>query len=104
MVNIMRTRIANAKSDVQKSKRDILAEKWMTNLLAFILILLIVVFVILSIPAVKNQIVNLIRVILYGKEQKPERPEVSPVGQLNPLRTPSFSIKGNCNAYQLVIL
>lgn len=100
----MRTRISNAKREIQQSKGDILSQKWMTNLLAFILIFLIVVFVILSIPAVKRQIVNLIRILLYGKEQKPERPKVSPVGQLNPLKKPPFSIKGNCHEYQLVIL
>ncbi len=100
----MRTRISNAKREVEHAKSDILAQKWMTNLLAFILILLIIVFVILSIPAVKRQIVHLIRILLYGKEQKPERPKVSPVGQLNPLLNPSFSINGNCNEYQLVLL
>ena len=100
-VSQMRTRNLKARRQIQKAKGDLLAQKWMTNLLAFILILLIIAFVILSIPAVKKYIVNFFRVILYGKEQKPERPTVAPVRIHNPFQISIFSIKGNLYAYQM---
>lgn len=97
----MRTRNLKARRQIQKAKGDLLAQKWMTNLLAFILILLIIAFVILSIPAVKKYIVNFFRVILYGKEKKPERPTVAPVRIHNPFQIFIFSIKGILYAYQM---
>ncbi len=95
----MRTRNLKAKRQIQKAKGDLLAQKWMTNLLAFILILLIVAFVILSIPAVKKQIVNFARIILYGREKKPQRPQVAPVRLQNPFHFFIFALQGNSHVY-----
>lgn len=97
----MRTRNLKAKRQLQKTKGDLLAQKWMTNLLALILILLIVAFVILSIPAVKKQIVEFIRVLLYGREKKPKRPQVAPIRLQNPFQIFIFSLRGNWHAYQM---
>lgn len=98
-VSPMRTRNLKAKRQIQKAKGDLLAQKWMTNLLAFILILLIVAFVILSIPAVKKQIVNFARIMLYGREKKPQRPQVAPVRLQNPLHFFIFALQGNSHVY-----
>ncbi|MDE0317324.1 MAG: hypothetical protein OXM61_20795 [Candidatus Poribacteria bacterium] len=95
----MRTRNLKAKRQIQKAKGDLLAQKWMTNLLACILILLIVAFVILSIPAVKKQIVNFARIMLYGREQKPQRPQVAPVRLQNPFHFFIFALQGNSHVY-----
>jgi hypothetical protein len=97
-VSLMRTRNPRARRQIQKAKGDLLAQKWMTNLLAFILILLIVAFAILSIPAVKKQIVDFVRVLRYGKEQKPKRPEIR---LENPFHIFKFSLRGNSHAYRL---
>ena len=94
----MRTRNSRAKRQIQKAKGDLLAQKWMTNLLALILIVLIVAFVILSIPAVKKQIVDFVRVLRYGKEQKQKRPEIR---LENPFHIFKFLLRGNSHAYQL---
>ncbi len=98
----MRTRNLKAKRQIQKAKGDLLAQKWMTNLLAFILILLIIAFVVLSIPAVKKQIVDFVRVLRYGKEKKPQRPQVSPIRLQIPLQFFMFSPRGNWHADQIV--
>ncbi len=95
----MRTRNPRARRQIQKAKGDLLAQKWMTNLLALILILLIVVFVILSIPSVKKQIVEFVRVLRFGKEEKkPERPKIR---LENPFQFFIFSLRGNSHAYQM---
>ena len=87
----MRTRNSRVRPHLQKAKGDLLAQKWMTNLLAFILILLIIVFVILSIPSVKNQIVDFMQVLRFGKEQKPKRPQVAPIRNQSPFQIFIFS-------------
>lgn len=99
-VSLMRTRNSRARRQIQKAKGDLLAQKWMTNLLALILIVLIIAFVILSIPAVKKQIVDFVRVLRYGKEQKqkPKRPEIR---LENPFHIFKFLLRGNSHAYQL---
>ncbi len=95
----MRTQNLRAKRQIQKAKGDLLAQKWMTNVLALILILLIVAFVILSIPAVKKQIVDFVRVLRYGREKKPGPPKVAPIRLQNPFQIFIFSLRGNWHAY-----
>ena len=98
----MRTQSSRARRQIQKVKGDLLAQKWMTNLLAFILIVLIIAFVVLSIPAVKKQIINFVRVLLYGREKKPERPQIAPIRLDNPLQNFfKFSLKGGWHVYQM---
>lgn len=97
----MRTRNSSVRRQIQKEKGDLLSQKWMTNLLALILILLIVAFVVLSIPSVKKHIVEFIRVLRYGKEQKPKRPTVAPSRLENPFLIPMFFLKGGIHAYQM---
>lgn len=94
----MRTRNLKAKRQIQKAKGDLLAQKWMTNLLAFILIVLIVAFVVLSIPSVKNHIVDFVRVLRFGKEKEPERPQIN---HYNPFNLFEFTLKGNLYVYQM---
>ena len=66
----------------------------MTRFLVFILILLVAVFVTLSIPSVKKQVVTYAKVLFYGKESKPEpqRPRASRVRYQTPFD--SFQING----------
>ncbi len=98
----MRTRNTSVRRQIEKEKGDILAQKWMTNLLALILILLIIAFVVLSIPSVKKHIVEFVRVLRYGKEQKPERPRVAPSRLQNPFSIPMFLFQGDdIHAYRL---
>lgn len=82
----MRNRQTNVRRQIQVKKGDLLSQKWMTNLLTIILLILIIAFITLSIPAVKKQVVNFVRVLLYGKEKSPERPTVAPVRMYNPLQ------------------
>ena len=91
----MRTRNPRVRQQIQAEKGDLLAQKWMTKLLAIVLIFLIVAFVVLSIPSVKKYIVEFIRVLRYGKEQKPERPRIAPGRLQNPFSIPMFLIKGD---------
>ncbi len=101
MVTLMRTRNTSAKRQIQKEKGDLLAQKWMTNLLALILVLLVIAFIVLSIPAVKKHIVEFVRVLRYGREQKPERPKIAPSRLQNPFSIPMFLLKGDdIHAYQ----
>lgn len=93
----MRTRNPRLRRQIQKSKGDLLAQKWMTNLLAFILIVLIILFVVLSIPSVKKYIIDFIRIMRFGREQEPRRPQVR---MLNPFLM-IFTFKGNIHAYQM---
>ncbi len=94
----MRTRNPRVKRQIEKAKGDILSQKWMTNLLAFILILLIVAFVVLSIPSVKNYIVDFVRVLRFGKEKEPERPQIN---HYNPFNLFEFALRGYLYAYQM---
>ncbi len=93
----MRTRTPRIRRRIQKEKGDLLAQKWMTNLLASILIILIIVFVVLSIPSVKKYIIDFFRVLRFGKEQQPQRPQIKPI---NPFQF-FFKFKGNIYAYQM---
>lgn len=97
----MRTRNSRVRRQIQAEKGDLLSQKWMTNLLALILIFLIVAFVVLSIPSVKKHIVEFVRVLRYGKEQQPERPRINPSRLQNPFSIPLFLLNGDdINAYQ----
>ncbi len=93
----MRTRNPRVRRQIQKEKGDLLAQKWMTNLLAFILIVMIILFVVLSIPSVKKYIIDFFRVLRFGRERQPQRPQVKP---MNPFQL-FFIIKGNFYAYQM---
>ncbi len=93
----MRTRNPRVRRQIQKEKGDLLAQKWMTNLLAFILIVLIIAFVVLSIPSVKKHIIEFIRVLRFGREQVPQPPQLKPI---NPFYL-IFALKGNIHAYQM---
>ena len=93
----MRTRNPRVRRQIQKEKGDLLAQKWMTNLLAFILITMIILFVVLSIPSVKKYIIDFFRVLRFGRERQPQRPQVKPI---NPLHL-FFIFKGNIYAYQM---
>ncbi len=64
-------------------KRDALPDqKWLTYFLAFILILLIVVFVVLANPKYKNMIVEYIQGVLH-KEKKVPRPRPGLGAEMN---------------------
>ena len=82
---LMRSRNRKVRRQLQLTKGDLLSQKWMTNLLTIILLILIIAFITLSIPSVKKQVVNFVRVLLYGKEKRPERPTVAPVRLHNAL-------------------
>ena len=97
----MRTRNARVRRKIQAEKGDLLSQKWMTHLLALILIFLIIAFVVLSIPSVKMYIVDFIRVLRHGKEQELERPRINPNRLQNPFAIPFFLLKGDdIDAYQ----
>ncbi len=81
----MRNRNRKVRRQFQLTKGDLLSQKWMTNLLTIILLILIIAFITLSIPSVKKQVVNFVKVLLYGKEKRPERPTVAPVRLHNAL-------------------
>ena len=96
-VNHMRTRNRNAKRRIKEAKGDMLSQKWMTRFLAFIFILLVVVFATLSIPSVKKQVVTYAKILFYGKDSTPEpqRPRASRVRYQPPSH--SFQINGQIN-------
>ncbi|MCG9128678.1 hypothetical protein JT359_13860 [Candidatus Poribacteria bacterium] len=81
----MRNRNTRVRRHLQLNKGDLLSQKWMTNLLTIVLLILIIAFITLSIPSIKKQVVNFVRVLLYGKEKGPARPKVAPVRLYNPL-------------------
>ena len=67
----------------QFKKRNALPDqKWLTYLLAFILILLIVVFVVLANPTYKNTVVEYIKGVLH-KEKKVPRPRPGLGAEMN---------------------
>lgn len=82
----MRNRNTKVRRQIQLTKGDLLSQKWVTNLLTIILLILIIAFITLSIPSVKKQVVNFVRVLLFGKEKRPERPKVAPVRLHIPLQ------------------
>lgn len=82
----MRKRNTKVRRQIKLTKGDLLSQKWMTNLLTIILLILIIAFITLSIPSIKKQVVNFVRVLLYGKEKSPERPTVAPVRMHIPLQ------------------
>ena len=66
------------------NKGDLLDQKWVTYFLAIVLILLVLVFVVLSSPTYKRYVVDTVKSVFYGKEQKAPRPKASPVKFLQP--------------------
>lgn len=93
----MRTRNPRVRRQIQKEKGDLLAQKWMTNLLAFILIVLIIAFVVLSIPSVKKHIIEFFRVLRFGREEVPQPPQLK---HINPFQL-IFDLKGRIYANQM---
>ena len=73
----MRARHNTTKHTLDKG--DLLDQKWLTYFLAIVLILLVLVFVVLSSPTYKRYIVDTVKSVFYGKEQKAPRPKASPV-------------------------
>ncbi|MDE0018188.1 MAG: hypothetical protein OXU51_18545 [Candidatus Poribacteria bacterium] len=73
----MRTRRNTTKHALEKG--DLLDQKWLTYFLAIVLILLVLVFVVLLSPTYKRYVVDTVKSVFYGKEQKAPRPKASPV-------------------------
>lgn len=65
-------------------KADLLDQKWVTYLLAIVLILLVLVFVVLLSPTYKQYIVDTAKSVFYGRKQKVPRPKAAPVNFQNP--------------------
>ena len=78
-------------SRIRHKKRDALPDqKWLTYFLAFILILLIVVFVVLANPKYKNMIVEYIQGVLH-KEKKVPRPRPGLGAEMNGFENKSIA-------------
>ena len=60
-------------------KGDLLDQKWLTYLLAVVLILLVLVFVILLSPTYKRYVVDTVKSVFYGGKQTAPRPKAAPV-------------------------
>ncbi|MYA72714.1 hypothetical protein F4009_16490 [Candidatus Poribacteria bacterium] len=73
----MRARRSTTKHTLNKG--DLLDQKWLTYFLAIVLILLVLVFVVLLSPTYKRYVVDTVKSVFYGKEQKAPRPKASPV-------------------------
>ena len=73
----MRTRRNTTKKMLEKG--DLLDQKWLTYFLAIVLILLVLVFVVLLSPTYKRYVVDAVKSVFYGKQQKAPRPKASPV-------------------------
>lgn len=58
---------------------DLLDQKWLTYLLAIVLILLVLVFVVLLIPKYKQYVVETVKSVFYGGKQTAPRPKAAPV-------------------------
>lgn len=61
------------------NKGDLLDQRWLTYLLAIVLILLVLVFVVLLTPEYKQYVVDTVRSIFYGGKQEAPRPKAAPV-------------------------
>ncbi len=79
----MRTRRNTTKHALNKG--DLLDQKWLTYLLAIVLILLVLVFVVLLTPKYKQYVVDTVRSVFYGTKQKAPRPKASPVKFQQPI-------------------
>jgi hypothetical protein len=65
-------------------KGDLLDQKWLTYLLAVVLILLVLVFVVLLSPTYKRYIVDTVKSVFYGGKQTAPRPKAAPVNFQKP--------------------
>ncbi len=68
-------------------KGDLLDQKWLTYLLAVVLILLVLVFVILLSPTYKRYVVDTVKSVFYGGKQTAPRPKAAPVKFQRPALT-----------------
>ena len=67
------------------NKGDLLDQKWLTYFLAIVLILLVLVFVVLLTPAYKRYVVDTVKSVFYGKQEKAPRPKATPVKFQQPI-------------------
>ena len=79
----MKTRRNTTKSLLNKG--DLLDQKWLTYFLAIVLILLVLVFVVLLTPAYKRYVVDTVKSVFYGKQEKAPRPKATPVKFQQPI-------------------
>lgn len=68
-------------------KGDLLDQKWLTYLLAVVLILLVLVFVVLLSPTYKRYVVDTVKSVFYGGKQTAPRPKAAPVNFQLPVLT-----------------
>lgn len=68
-------------------KGDLLDQKWLTYLLAIVLILLVLVFVVLLSPTYKRYVVDTVKSVFYGGKQTAPRPKAAPVNFQRPTLT-----------------
>ena len=68
-------------------KGDLLDQRWLTYLLAVVLILLVLVFVVLLSPTYKRYVVDTVKSVFYGGKQTAPRPKASPVNFQRPTLT-----------------
>ncbi len=68
-------------------KGDLLDQKWLTYLLAIVLIFLVLVFVILLSPTYKRYVVDTVKSVFYGGKQTAPRPKAAPVKFQRPALT-----------------
>lgn len=73
----MKSRRSVAKKAFDKG--DLLDQRWLTYLLAIVLILLVLVFVVLLIPEYKQYVVDTVKSVFYGGKQTAPRPKAAPV-------------------------
>ncbi len=73
----MKSRRSVAKQAFDKG--DLLDQRWLTYLLAIVLILLVLVFVVLLIPEYKQYVVDTVKSVFYGGKQTAPRPKAAPV-------------------------
>lgn len=71
-------------------KGDLLDQKWLTYLLAIVLILLVLVFVVLLVPEYKQYVVDTFKSVFYGGKQTAPRPKAAPVKFQVPLLLDGF--------------
>ena len=67
------------------NKGDLLDQKWLTYFLAIVLILLVLIFVVLLTPTYKRYVVDTVKSVFYGKQQKAPRPKATPVKFQQPI-------------------
>ena len=71
------------------NKGDLLDQRWLTYFLAIVLIVLVLVFVVLLSPTYKRYVVDTVKSVFYGKQQKARRPKAAPVNFQRPTLLPN---------------